>query len=113
MNIIVNAAQAIQNKGKIRISNKENDDWVCFSISDTGQGIKPEDFDHIMEPFYTTKPVGIGTGLGLSVSYGIIHSHNGKIDVETEQGLGTTFHIWLPKKQPQVDFPSQNNLAAL
>jgi len=101
MNLIVNAAQAIEGKGKITINLTNIDKWVCISIHDTGKGIPEKDLNRIMEPFYTTKPVGLGTGLGLSISYGIIKTHHGRIDVESKVGAGSTFKIWLPTNQPK------------
>ena len=101
MNIIVNAAQAIDGKGGITINLTNIDQWVCISIHDTGKGIPEKDLSRIMEPFYTTKPVGLGTGLGLSISYGIIKTHHGRIDIESKVGEGSTFKIWLPTKQPK------------
>lgn len=103
MNLLVNAAQAIETKGIITIRTGTEDDTVWIEITDTGKGIAPENLGHIFDPFYTTKPVGKGTGLGLSVSYGIIQKHHGRITVESLPGKGTTFRIWLPVRQPQVD----------
>ncbi|MBN9288450.1 MAG: hypothetical protein BGO43_05645 [Gammaproteobacteria bacterium 39-13] len=96
MNILVNASQAIEGKGLITIKTLQSNSEVCILISDTGSGISEENIHAIFEPFFTTKPVGIGTGLGLSVSYGIIQKHGGKIEVHSELGLGTTFEIFLP-----------------
>jgi signal transduction histidine kinase len=73
-----------------------NDDNVQIKIQDNGTGIPEENLSNIFEPFFTTKPVGHGTGLGLSVSYGIIKEHKGKIEVESEVGVGTTFTVTLP-----------------
>ncbi len=99
LNIIVNASQAIKQQGIITIKSKQiNKRWVCISIFDSGEGIEKDKIDRIFEPFYTSKPVGVGTGLGLSVSYGIIKSHHGRIEVESNAGQGTAFHIWLPVK---------------
>jgi two-component system, NtrC family, sensor kinase len=61
-----------------------------------GTGIKPSDLEHIFEPFYTTKPVGEGTGLGLSLTYGIVRTHGGYIEVKSEMGKGTVFSIHIP-----------------
>ena len=65
-------------------------------MADSGTGVAPEDEERIFEPFFTTKPDGVGTGLGLSVSYGIIHAHGGTIDVESERDVGSTVTIVLP-----------------
>ena len=75
--------------------------WVEFE--DTGKGISPENLTHIFEPFFTTKKVGKGTGLGLSLTYGIIEKHHGRIDVESEEGVGTRFRIWLPIDNDEVE----------
>ena len=104
MNLLSNAIHAIKNKegggtGKIKVGIKDMDSQVLLSISDTGSGMPKKVIDHIFEPFYTTKPVGEGTGLGLSITVGIIEKHHGKITVESEEGVGTTFHITLPKLQ--------------
>jgi len=69
---------------------------ACISVSDNGKGIAPDVVEHVFEPFFTTKGVGKGTGLGLSMVFGAIQSHGGSIQVESRQGGGTTFHIYLP-----------------
>ena len=102
MNLLVNAAQAIDQKGKITLKSGCVDDKVWFSVSDTGCGIPPDIVARIFDPFFTTKPVGKGTGLGLSVSYGIIEKHGGKIDVASQPGQGTTFTVWLPARQAEA-----------
>ena len=97
MNLLVNAAQAIEDKGTITISTgRVGESEVCINITDTGEGIPAQNLTHIFEAFYTTKPVGKGTGLGLSLSRSIIERHNGKIEVSSEVGQGTTFTITLP-----------------
>jgi two-component system, NtrC family, sensor kinase len=100
MNMLVNAAHSIEEKGTITVETGiNNSDWVWIKISDTGKGIDAENIKRIFDPFYTSKPVGEGTGLGLSLSYSIIEKHNGRIEVGSEVGKGTTFSIWLPVKQ--------------
>ena len=97
MNLLVNAAHAIEERGIITVrSGKYDDDEVWIEISDTGTGIAPENIKRIFDPFFTTKPIGKGTGLGLSLSYGIIRKHRGRIEVHSEVGIGTTFKISLP-----------------
>ncbi|OOZ38693.1 hypothetical protein BOW53_14685 [Solemya pervernicosa gill symbiont] len=99
LNLIVNAAHAIEKQGTITIRTRVDRDSVIIEVSDDGCGI-PEDIQHrIFDPFYTTKQVGEGTGLGLSLSYGIIQNHNGDLSVESEPGKGTTFTIRLPLEQ--------------
>jgi PAS domain S-box-containing protein len=105
-NLVINATQAMPEGGFVRISARnetlaapgrpplEPGYYVHISIADTGAGIKPEVLPHIFDPYFTTKQTG--SGLGLSASYSIVKKHRGLIDVESECGRGTTFHIWLP-----------------
>jgi two-component system, NtrC family, sensor kinase len=96
MNLLVNAAHAIEGHGIIRIKTYIEGNDIVVSVSDTGKGIAPENLTRIFEPFFTTKAVGKGTGLGLSISYEIIKNHGGKLTVESEVGTGTTFTVRLP-----------------
>jgi PAS domain S-box-containing protein len=96
MNLLINAKQAIENKGEITITTFERRKKVYVEISDTGTGIPKENLDKIFDPGFTTKGVGVGTGLGLSICYQIIQDHHGKIQVKSEVGKGTTFTIILP-----------------
>lgn len=96
-NIIINAQDAIVGEGTITLETRLNgDSEVVIRISDTGEGIDPEDLSKIYDPFFTTKGVGSGTGLGMAVSYGIVQEHAGTIDVTSEKGLGTTFELVFP-----------------
>ncbi|HAT33533.1 MAG TPA: hybrid sensor histidine kinase/response regulator [Janthinobacterium sp.] len=98
MNLLVNAAHAIKEFGTITISTGCTDaDWIWVEIRDTGSGIPPEIVKRIFEPFFTTKPVGSGTGLGLSLSYGIINKHGGRIEVRGALPHGTCFTVHLPR----------------
>lgn len=98
MNLLMNAKQAISGKGEITIatSKEGSGESVQVSVSDTGCGIPPDLIDKVFDPFFTTKPVGEGTGLGLSVSYGIIQDHGGRIEVESQPGQGSKFVVTLP-----------------
>ena len=98
LNILNNAVEALEEHGKIAVKTWSEDGRVAISFSDNGRGIPVEDLDKIFTPFFTTKPPGKGTGLGLSICYGIIEKLNGKIDVKSEPGKGTTFTIYLPTK---------------
>ncbi|QLC74480.1 PAS domain-containing protein [Pseudomonas sp. LPB0260] len=100
MNLIVNAGHAIEKQGTIWLETGCQDDWVFVRVRDNGVGIAPQHLSRLFEPFFTTKPVGQGTGLGLSVSYSIVDKHNGRLEVESELGQGTTFTVWLPVRQP-------------
>ncbi len=99
MNLLVNAAHAITDRGTITIGSGTVGDHVWVAVSDTGSGISPDVLGRIFDPFFTTKPVGQGTGLGLSLSYSIVRRHGGRIEVESEVGVGTTFRVWLPIRQ--------------
>ena len=96
LNLLVNAAQAIKEKGEICIRTQSDNGYVEIQISDTGEGIPPENLPKIFDPFFTTKDVGKGTGLGLHMVYSIVKRHNGTIDVQSEVGKGTTFTVRLP-----------------
>jgi signal transduction histidine kinase len=100
MNLLVNASHAIETHGTITIRTGHDEVWVWVEVQDTGRGIKPENLARIFEPFFTTKPVGQGTGLGLSLSYGIVQKHGGRIEVNSALGQGTTFKVILLKKPP-------------
>jgi signal transduction histidine kinase len=100
MNLLVNAAHAIHEQGVVTVRTGCAGDEVWVEIADNGEGIAPENLSHIFDPFFTTRAVGKGSGLGLSISYGIIEKHHGRIEVESELGRGTRFRIGLPVRQP-------------
>ena len=95
MNIVVNAEQAIAHKGSITLRTRRAGERVEIAISDTGSGIAEKDLPRIFDPFFTTKGVGQGTGLGLSVSHGIVEAHGGTIEVASRPGEGATFRVYL------------------
>lgn len=99
MNLLVNAAHAIDERGVIHVRSGTEGDWVWVEVQDNGKGIRPEHLGRLFDPFFTTKPVGKGTGLGLSISYGIVQKHGGRIEVESELGQGSRFRVWLPLQQ--------------
>lgn len=99
MNLMINAVQAIEDKGELRITTRSTDEEVTVTIADTGSGIPADKLKDIFNPFFTTKPVGKGTGLGLSISYNIIEKHGGRIDVDSVPGEGSTFTVRLPRRQ--------------
>jgi diguanylate cyclase len=105
LNIIVNSCHAILKKqndsknegiGSVTIQLSDNGNELVIAFKDSGCGMTEEEKNKIFEPFFTTKPVGQGTGLGMSISYGIIQKHHGKIEAESEQGIGTTITVFLP-----------------
>jgi signal transduction histidine kinase len=102
-NLILNARDAMIGSGQISLQTSYQDDGeVVIEVSDTGQGIAPEDLKKIYDPFFTTKGVGSGTGLGLAVSYGIVQEHSGSIEARSEIGNGTTFRLTFPIAQKQL-----------
>ena len=101
MNLLVNAAQAIEKQGEITIRTSNGDGSIYVAVSDTGSGIPADKLGRIFEPFFTTKEVGKGTGLGLSITYDIVKKHNGEIMVDSEVGKGTTFTIRIPVVEGQ------------
>jgi signal transduction histidine kinase len=102
MNMLVNACQAIEGKGTITIRTRAEGDHVTVSFIDTGTGIRPENLDKIFDPGFTTKGVGVGSGLGLPICYKIVKEHGGRIDVESEVGRGTIFTVKLPVVAPEM-----------
>jgi two-component system NtrC family sensor kinase len=101
LNLIINAKQAIEpRRGEIRITTRRAGGAAQVIISDTGQGILPEQLPHIFEPFYTTKEPDRGTGLGLSICHRIVSQHGGQIQVNSEPGAGTQFTVTLPLSFP-------------
>jgi signal transduction histidine kinase len=97
MNLLVNAAQAIgKETGTVTIQTRLVGENVEVSISDTGMGISQECMSRIFDPFFTTKTVGEGAGLGLSISFGIVERHKGRIDVINRPGEGATFVVQIP-----------------
>ncbi|CBA15940.1 putative two-component system sensor protein [Xanthomonas albilineans GPE PC73] len=101
MNLLLNAGQAIGERGTIVVSTGQDGDQVWIEFKDSGAGIPADLLQRIFDPFFTTKPVGSGTGLGLSISYGIVNKHHGRIDVSSSVGEGSTFRIVIPVRQPK------------
>jgi len=89
----------MQHGGSLRVGLNKTSGKVAITVQDTGTGIPKQNLKRIFDPFFTTKPEGEGTGLGLSVSYGIVSRHGGTIEVESELGWGTTFTVFLPEEQ--------------
>ncbi len=98
LNIIINAAEAMEGNGKLVLATRFNsvERMVEIAFSDTGPGISKENMEKVFSPFFTTKDVGHGVGLGLAISYGIVKEHKGTITVESKVGKGTTFTVKLP-----------------
>ncbi|MES2841291.1 MAG: PAS domain S-box protein [Pseudomonadota bacterium] len=102
MNLIVNAAHSIADKGTITLSSGVDQGWVWVQVEDTGCGMSAEVQRRIFEPFFTTKDVGKGTGLGMSLSFSIVQKHGGSIQVRSAVGVGTAMRVWLPIERPQT-----------
>ena len=100
LNLIVNAVQACEPGGTITLRSRAEDLRVVVEVEDNGCGIAPEHRPRLFEPFFTTRPVGQGTGLGLAVSFGIVRDHGGSIEVESCVGRGSTFRVRLPLRPP-------------
>jgi two-component system, NtrC family, sensor kinase len=96
VNIIVNAAQAIESKGALKIVTRTGNDKVIIEFIDNGPGLDEETSAKLFDPFYTTKEVGSGTGLGLSVSHGIVANHHGSLTAKNNEGKGACFTVSLP-----------------
>jgi signal transduction histidine kinase len=99
LNLLLNAMEAMPHGGTLTIELRSDQDGIILAITDTGIGMDRETLERIFEPFYSTK--GEGTGLGLSVSYGIIQGHHGELRVASEPGQGSQFTIWQPYDRPQ------------
>jgi signal transduction histidine kinase len=111
-NILVNAVQAVPDRGTVDVTvarerttpppdhGGPRSDYVCARVRDDGHGIAPDHLPHVFEPFFTTKDVGQGTGLGLSVAYGIVREHGGWIAARSEPGRGAEFSVYLPVGAP-------------
>jgi signal transduction histidine kinase len=98
INILLNAIEAMPQGGTLTVSSGMEDSMVALRFADTGVGIPEDILPKILDPFFTTKEQGTGTGLGLSVSYGIIERHRGRLEVKSKVGKGTTFTVKLPSK---------------
>jgi two-component system NtrC family sensor kinase len=97
MNLLLNAAQAIEERGRVTLRTGADDERVWVEVADTGKGIAPEHLSRIFDPFFTTKPGGKGVGLGLSLSYRIVKKHCGHVEVTSEPGKGSLFRVTLPR----------------
>lgn len=102
VNLVVNAIQAMPRGGSLTISTCSKDGTVCLAVEDTGTGMSPEVQKQVFLPFFTTKDVGQGTGLGLSVVHGIVTAHGGSIKVRSELGKGSVFEVCLPIESPSL-----------
>ena len=113
LNLCTNALDAMPDGGTLRVAasrmekqppekNSGTRRCVAVTFEDTGIGIAPENLDHVFDPFFTTKGIGRGTGLGLSVSYGIIREHGGWIDIDSAPGRGTRLTVYLPESRPEA-----------
>ncbi|MEW6387462.1 MAG: ATP-binding protein [Thermodesulfobacteriota bacterium] len=118
LNLFINAIQAMPDGGTLQVQaqvveeypwteppSASSHHWLKVAITDTGVGIDPENLPHVFDPFFTTKAVGRGTGLGLSVTYGIIQKHGGHIEVQSQKGQGTTFTVLLPIEEEMDAIP--------
>ena len=113
-NLLMNSVQAMPNGGKVHVSvtnetladtgddGQKLQKYMKIRITDEGEGIPPENLEHLFTPFFTTKKIGTGTGLGLSIAHGIVEEHTGWIDVESSNQQGTSFSVYLPMKELQV-----------
>ncbi|SFM62958.1 ATP-binding protein [Rugamonas rubra] len=98
LNLLRNAADAAGEHGRITLRTGRDDAQVWVEVEDNGDGIRQEHLDRLFDPFFTTKPVGSGTGLGLSMAYGIVKTHGGRIEVRSEPGRGAAFRVVLPRQ---------------
>jgi two-component system sensor histidine kinase ChiS len=119
MNIMINACQSIlkkqentdkSEKGTLNIKTREDKEYAVILFQDTGTGMPEAVKQKIFDPFFTTKPLGQGTGLGLSISYGIIKKHKGHIEVDTQEGIGTTITLYLPQANTKKENRPNGNI---
>jgi hypothetical protein len=103
LNLYLNARDAMERGGVLAVRATSSEAGVEVQVTDTGQGIAPEDLHRIYDPFYTTKAAKKGTGLGLSVTYGIVREHGGLIQVDSRQGEGTKFRLEFPAARNTVN----------
>jgi len=108
MNLVLNARDAMATGGRLRLETRltDNGRTVTLTVSDTGHGIEPADLPHIFEPFFSTRPGGRGTGLGLATVYGIVTQHGGVVEVDSTPRVGTTFRLRFPASAPPADDPT-------
>ena len=102
VNLIRNAAEAMPQGGDIEVKTYKEADEVVVTVRDTGTGIAEEDLPKVFQPFWSSKGVGIGKGMGLAVTHGLVKRHGGTISVQSKVGAGTTFTIRLPLAQEPV-----------
>lgn len=98
VNVLLNAVQAVPESGRIAVEARVEGGRIGVLVQDWGAGIPKAIISRVCEPFFSTKPEGEGTGLGLSITAGIVRSHGGELDIQSEPGKGTTVGIWLPAK---------------
>lgn len=108
-NLLNNAYDALNGPGRVEVRLAAEPKWVHVTVRDNGVGIPPEVRGHLFEPFFTTKPEGKGTGLGLAICHGIVQSHGGTIEVESELGKGSTFSVHLPRIPPETPEPTADS----
>ncbi|MGQ5523030.1 ATP-binding protein [Chitinimonas sp. PSY-7] len=99
-NLLINAAQAIETHGIITVRTGSDGTWAWVEVEDNGSGMSNMVLKRIFEPFFTTRPLGTGAGLGLAFSWGIVRQHQGKIDVDSQEGRGSRFRVLLPLEGP-------------
>jgi signal transduction histidine kinase len=106
MNLVFNAIQALEDHGTILVRTSDEDGKVCIAVSDDGVGMRPEVRERVLDPFFTTKGAS-GTGLGLSVAYGLVARHGGSLEIESEEGRGTTMTVRLPEAAAHGGEPTE------
>ena len=104
MNLLLNALDAVCGGGEITVqTTNQNEEWVSLAVKDTGCGIAADHQSRLFEPFFTTKPVGQGIGMGLSICYNIVQQHGGEINLCSQEGIGSTFMVRLPRENQDGD----------